>query len=108
MKDRELLLSILQKAQLSEGQRAIFVSELAAVEAGFKMSPVGRRHAEARAVVAGILKSRGTHKQIGAHLDGTDVYSTKHTAGTEFAESVLGRREDLSAAIPAPIRKKAS
>lgn len=102
MKDRELLLSILQKAPLSEGQRAIFVSELAAVEAGSKMGPVVRRHAEARAVVAGILKSRGTHKQIGAHLDGTDVYSTKHTAGTEFAERILNRP------IPAPIRKKAS
>lgn len=102
MKDRELLVSLLQKAQLSEGQRAIFVSELASVEAGYKLGPVVRRHAEARAVVAGIMPSRGTHKQIGAHLDGTDVYSTKHTAGTEFAGRLLSRP------IPAPIRKKAS
>lgn len=112
MKDRQLLLELLQKAKLSDGQREFFGRELAKVESmGLKLNPVNRRHAEAIARVNGIIPSNmTTYSKQTMHLNASnDVYSTVVTKGTEIAAAIVAWQDPKIGVMPTPpIRRKAS
>lgn len=94
MGDRALLLALLNSDALTDLQRGFFQGELAKVELGMvrKLSPVTRRHAEAIARAKGILPHRqdGYKKPIRFYQD--NIYSDKHTKGTDYAVRVLAQR----------------
>ncbi len=91
MGDRALLLALLNSNALTDLQRTFFQGELAKVELGMvrKLSPVNRRHAEAIARAKGIMPSRqdGYKKPLRVFVD--NLYSDRHTPGTDKALEVL-------------------
>lgn len=94
MEDRTLLLALLNSDALTDPQRLFFQGELAKVELGMvrKLPTVSRRHAEAIARAKGILTQRRDGQKTPIRIYQDNLYSDKHTKGTDYAERVLAQR----------------
>lgn len=101
MKDRDLCLSLLQSARLSNGQREYFQRELLRIESfDGKLSTKNRQHAEAIARAQGLMPPLKERPKRSEQHRCDDPYSSQETPGTRFAARLL------SQPMPAPVNRQ--
>ena len=117
MKDRELLVTLLQSGRLTPTQTEGLQGELARLDYGFAaaMSPPIRRHAEAIAKAKGLMPTDPPKKvdrsKRSEWCRADDPYSGKRTAGTAYAEGLLATRAPKRGEVilyPLPPQKRSA